>query len=105
MRVLVLAFCSVCASTAWAGQFVGETPTYDRDTGFTQVLSYVASGNGVGKVEYVCTAYPSALTSEAKWQIQKLSYDSSHRVTNVQWAGGTDAYTNICDNETSLTYN
>ena len=85
-------------------QFVGETPSYNREVGFTQKLAYVASGNGVGQVEYQGLAYPGAVTSAANWQIKKFTYNSSGAVTDVQWAGGSDAFGSIWDNRASLSY-
>ncbi len=83
---------------------IGEIVTYSREIGYKQRLSYVASGNGAGQVEYVGYAHPGALTSEAKWQIRKFTYDSSNRVISVDFADGDDDFDNIWDNRTSLVY-
>ena len=92
------------ALSATAGNFPGEQPVYSRDQGRQTLLFYVASGDGEGKVEYICTADSGIATSTARWQISKLTYDSSDRVSTITWAGGNDAFDQICDNRTSLTY-
>jgi len=93
------------AQNAWAGNFPGEQPVYGRDQGRTTLLFYVAAGNGAGKVEYICTADAGTASSSARWQISRLTYDSSDRVSEIEWAGSTDNFTNICDNRASLTFN
>lgn len=85
-------------------KYVGETDVYAREAGFTQKLAYVAAGNGQGQIEYQGLAYPGAATSEARWQIKKFTYDSNNRMTDIQWAGGTDSYTSIWDNRAALSY-
>ena len=92
------------ALTSQAGNFPGEQPVYSRDQGRQSLLFYVSGGNGDGKVEYICTADSGVASSAARWQISRLTYDSSDRVSTIAWAGGNDAFDQICDNRASLTY-
>ena len=87
-----------------AGNFPGEQPVYSRDQGRQTLLFYVSGGNGDGKVEYICTADSGVATTTAKWQISKLVYDSSNRVSTITWAGGTDNFTSVCTDRASLVY-
>lgn len=86
------------------GKYVGETDVYAREAGFTQKLAYIAAGNGIGQIEYQGLSYPGTATSSAGWQIKKFIYDSNNRMTDIQWAGGSDAYTSIWDNRAALSY-
>ena len=90
--------------SATAGNFPGEQPVYSRDQGRQTLLFYVSGGNGDGKVEYICTADSGVATTAARWQISKLVYDSSNRVSTITWAGGNDAFDQVCDSRASLTY-
>lgn len=56
--------------------------------GYKKKLTYTATG----KTEYVGMALPDALVSEAKWQIQKLSYDGSDRLISVDFADDSDKF-------------
>ena len=91
-----------------AAQTIGETPTYAREVGFEQHFFYVAAGNGVGQIEYICKAYAgngnNDDTSAAVWQVQKFTYDSSNRISTIAFAGDDDGYNQICDNRASLNY-
>jgi len=55
---------------------------------YSQLIEYV-DNNPV----YMGSAEPGSLTSEEKWQIRKLTYDSSSNVTSILWAGGSTAFT------------
>ena len=92
------------ALSATAGNFPGEQPVYSRDQGRQTLLFYVSGGNGDGKVEYICTADSGVATTTARWQISKLAYDNSNRVSTITWAGGNDAFDQVCDSRASLTY-
>ena len=91
-----------------AAGFPGEQPTYARETGFVQRFYYVASGDGVGQIQYLCKCFPGTTgcgtTSTAVWQVQRFTYDSSNRISTITYAAGDDAYTSICDNRTTLDY-
>ena len=56
-----------------------------------------------GRQEYIGIASPGALTSEAKWQIYNLSYDSSGRMTKRRYANNA-LFTAIWDSRTDLDY-
>ena len=86
------------------GKLVGEVSVYSRDQGYEQRYAYVAAGNGVGQVEYQGWAQMNTATSAPGWRISRYSYDSSHRLTAIEWAAGDDAFSNIWDNRATLTY-
>ena len=86
------------------GKIVGETSVYSREVGLEERFSYVASGNGVGQVEYHGWAQHNSSQDAAVWRICRYTYDSSHRLTAIEWAGGDDAFNQIFANRTTLAY-
>ena len=82
------------------GKRLGETPVYAREVGMTQ--KFVKDGNG--NIQYQGFADPGTATSEAKWAIRKFTYDGAGFNTDIQWAQGTDGFTNVMDNYASYTY-
>ena len=86
------------------GKIVGEVSVYSRDQGWERRYAYVAAGNGVGQIEYEGWAQPNTATSAASWRIVRHTYDSSHRLTASEWAGGDDAFNMIWDNRATLSY-
>ena len=93
---------------AQAGKGMGETSTYAREQGFRQRFFYVAAGNGINQIEYICRAFPGVTTgsstANAVWQVQQFVYDSSNRISTILFAGADDAYNQVCDNRSSLSY-
>src|SRR3990167_3697540 len=91
-----------------AANFPGEQPTYARETGFEARFFYVSGGNGDGQVEYICQCFPGTNgcgnTSSSVWQIKRFTYDSSNRISTINFAGDDDAYNQVCDNRTTLDY-
>ena len=87
-----------------AGNFPGEQPVYSRDQGRQSLLFYKSGGNGDGKVEYICTADSGVATTTAKWQVSRLTYDSSNRVSTITWAGGNDEFNQTCSSPSGLTF-
>lgn len=73
---------------------------------FNQAIQYGTSGNADGKAEYIGFAAPGSITSQARWLVKKLTYDSSGRTTLVQIAvsGGEAGFNNVFDNPQNLTY-
>ena len=63
-------------------------------------VSYDANQN----IEYFGKANIGTLTSDALWQIKKLSYDSNQNITTVEWADGDIAFNNVWDDRASLSY-
>jgi len=51
---------------------------------------------------YLGIAQIGTATSAAGWQIKKISVSGT--VTTIAYAGGTDAFTQVWDNRTGLTY-
>ena len=94
--------------SAEAGKIVGETSTYAREQGLRTRFFYVASGDGLNQVEYICKTFPGLLagnsTANAVWQVRRFTYDTSDRVSTILYAGEDDAYDQICDSRTSLSY-
>lgn len=67
---------------------------------YTQKIAYNASGFA----EYVGIAKPGTATSSAGWQIKKMTYDASNRVTDVKWAGGNAKFNKIWDSRATYSY-
>lgn len=95
-------------SVAFAGNFPGEQPVYAREVGSEQHFYYGTSGNANGQIEYICRAFSGTIgsdsTASSVWQVQRFTYNSSGQITDIEFAGDDDAYTNICDNRTTLDY-
>ena len=91
-----------------AGKIVGETSTYAREQGLRTRFFYVASGDGAGQVQFICKTFPGltagSSTANAVWQVRRFAYDTSDRVSTILFAGADDAYDQVCDNRSSLTY-
>jgi len=66
---------------------------------YIQALAY--DGNGL--VQYIGYAVPGSAKSLAEWQIRKLTY-SGVNLTDVQFANGSIAFSNVWDNRASLSY-
>ena len=69
------------------------------DGGEVTVKIEYSAGNAI----YIGEARPGSLSSSTKWRIKKLTYSGAD-VTDVQWAGGSDAFIYIWDNRASYTY-
>ena len=106
--MLLLTLWMTMPSVAFAGKGVGEDAAYAREMGFRARFFYVAAGNGASQIEYICRAFPgttaSSSTANAVWQVQKFVYDSSNRISTIDFAGPDDGFNQICDNRTSLSY-
>ena len=94
---------------AYAGNVVGEQPTYAREQGQEQRFFYVAGGSdGAGQIEYICRAFPGTTGSDDVtddvWQVQRFTYDTDDRISTIAFAGDNDSYNQICANRTSLNY-
>ena len=86
------------------GKRLGEVPGYVREVGLTQAFAYKSGGNGDGQMEYQGFAYPGTAKNTTGWAIKQFTYDSSNRMTDIQWAGGTDGFDSIWDSRTGYTY-
>lgn len=86
------------------GHKLGEATVYAREAGFTEQYAYVSGGNGDGQMQYQGWGPAGASTASATWRIRKFTYDSSSRITKIEWAGGTDGFDSVWDNRTTLTY-
>ena len=67
---------------------------------YTQAMQYDASG----RLVYHGKALPGTSKATAAWQIRKLTYDANGNVTDVQYAGGSRAFTTAWNNRASATY-
>jgi len=94
--------------TAQAGKIIGETSTYAREQGVETRFFYVASGDGVNQVEFICKAFTGTIgsrdTASSVWQVKRFTYDSSDRVSTIAYAGDDDAYDQVCNDRSSLDY-
>jgi hypothetical protein len=96
---------------------MGTTPSFTNSTGTptrplvdsNSILKTTPDAYTV-KIEYsgdnpiyVAKASPGSATSAAVWQISKLTYSGSN-VTDVQWAGGANTFTNIWDSRAGYSY-
>jgi hypothetical protein len=79
---------------------------FDASALYNQAIQYGTVGNANGKAEYVGFAAPGALTSQAKWLVKKITYDSSGRTTLVQVAHnrGDAGFNNVFDSPDTLPY-
>jgi hypothetical protein len=68
------------------------------DDGYTKAFDY--SGNNI---LYYGRAKPGSLKSAAAWSIQFYTY-SGNNITDIQYAGGKDTFTNVWDDRASLSY-
>lgn len=66
---------------------------------YTMAFEYDVDGNPI----YIGKAAQGSAKSAAAWQIRKLTF-SSNDVTDIQFAAGSSAYTNIWDNRALLAY-
>ena len=91
-----------------AGKIVGETSTYAREQGVETRFFYVASGDGVNQVEFICKAFTGRIGSRdvtsSVWQVRRFTYDSSDRVSTIAFAGDDDAFNQVCNDRVSLDY-
>lgn len=96
------------SQSAEAGKQRGETSTYTRHQGFRARHFYVASGDGVNQIEFICRAFPGVTagssTANAVWQVQRFTYDTSDRLSTSLFAGEDDAFNQVCDNRSALSY-
>ena len=86
------------------GKLIGESMVYAREAGFTEQFSYVASGNGQGQIEYQGKAPAGTLSTTARWQLRRFTYDSDSRITAIEWATGSDGFDHVWNDRATLTY-
>lgn len=95
-------------SVVEAGKGVGEDAAYAREMGMEQRFFYVAAGDGIGQIQYICRSFPGTTGSDDVnddvWQVQRFTYDSSNRLSTIAYAGDDDAYNQICANRATLNY-
>ena len=65
---------------------------------YTTRIAY--SGNNP---EYIGEAFPGSSAGDAAWRIKKLTY-SGDNVTEINWAEGTEKFTNVWSSRTTYTY-
>lgn len=79
----------------------GQRPiATESHSSYSLRMAYDANFN----VEYTGKADIGTATSASGWQVKKFIYDVNDNLTNVMWADGDDAFDNVWDNRTSLSY-
>ena len=63
-------------------------------------LDYDGGSNPV----YIGLAAPGTATSQAKWQIKKLTFDGSNNPTAIKYANGSSSFDQVYDDRASLSY-
>lgn len=74
--------------------------SFDYNSPFTRKLDY----QGGSYVIYIGDADPGTITSDAKWRIQKLTYDGNNNVTDIKFMNKSNEFNQVWDNRTSGTY-
>jgi hypothetical protein len=69
---------------------------------FQQVFDYVARTDG--QPVYAGMAVCGVATSDCKWRIRRLTYDTNSQVLTIKFANGDPGFRAIWDNRTTLTY-
>lgn len=69
------------------------------DPRFTIAMEYDGNNNPV----YIGKAEIGTAKDATGWRLQKLTYTGTN-LTDIQWAGGTDDFSNIWDNRSSYSY-
>jgi len=80
--------------------FDGQNAQRQNASNLATRLAYDVSGNPI----YVGIAAPGSLTSEAKWQVRKLTFDLNGNVTVIEYAGGLPNFSYKWDSRLSLVY-
>lgn len=70
------------------------------DLGLTEAIENNANGQPV----YHGYAMPGTAKSAAGWRIKKITYDGNGFLTDVQWAGSVNTFSQVWDNRSSLSY-
>lgn len=73
---------------------------------FTDTVTYATEMDYAGGSNpvYIGLANPGTATSEAAWQIKKLTYDTSGNLTTIQLANSAPNFDQVWDDRSSLTY-
>lgn len=79
--------------------FDGQNVQKNNADNLAMQLDYNGGDNPV----YIGLAAPGSLTSEAKWQVRKLTYDGTNP-TVIKYANGSSSFNQIYDDRASLTY-
>ena len=66
--------------------------------------TFAFDNNADGNPVYIGKAFKgNSDKAQPVWQIRKLTY-SGQNVTDIQWAGGDDAFNQVWDDRASLSY-
>lgn len=70
------------------------------DGAYTQKISQDASDRD----EYIGIAKPGTAATAALWQIRKITYTGTNRISDVQWAGGSDQFNQVWNDRAAAVY-
>jgi len=79
---------------------IGMKPILTIDGAYTQKIIQ----DSQDRDQYIGIAKPGSSLADAVWQIRKLTYSATDKITDVQWAGGTDRFIHVMNNYASLSY-
>jgi hypothetical protein len=85
-------------------QGTGGASAWKTDSTASYRLTVALDFNGGSNPVYIGIAAPGSSQGAAAWQIRKLTYDGSSNPTDIQYAGGSTAFTNVWTNRASLSY-
>lgn len=75
-------------------------PVENYERPMTQKLAYVS---GTSNTEYVGRSAPGTPTSEAKWRIEKYTYDGN-KITDIKWAKGNAEFDKVWNDRATYDY-
>ncbi len=73
---------------------------FDLHSGFDMRVAY----DGSGRQLYIGIAPPGSADADEKWQIYKIGYDASNRMTRRRYANGEDEFNKKWSSRTTFTY-
>lgn len=81
---------------------LGMKPILTLDGAYTTKITQTSDGNDLD--EYIGIAKPGTATSAASWQIKKIVYTGTLKVSGIVWASGNDLFDKVFDNRAGYSY-